>query len=380
LPASIDAYLLGGGGDDEFHVYNDFADSNSGNDTTATLLGQVLVSLKVSDYGVDESAGNDFLLLRDVGDTSADTIAFAATRLGQAPSQRVVTTIDGLFDAGTGVDVTYSQVERLTLELGSGSDTVNMDFQGLSDELAVATILGNQGDETYQFLTSSGMTNDMTLHGHAGTDKFVFADAAILYGVGSLLDGGAGVDTVDFTAYLSGRELRLEGQALVDGYWGYEDGWADGARFDNIDSLLASNAAGDTVRGPALDTFWRLTGKDTGTVWNLPTAVPPRRPSALDPCDFEDTCDLPTGRQIDHVRQFRECSRQLGARLVRNRTVVPAFGEPGRRRQSGVEAGYAGLPPVDGARGGGSAVGHGDGGGNQPLLDRVRFGLDRVAA
>jgi Ca2+-binding RTX toxin-like protein len=111
----------------------------------------------------------------------------------------------------------------------------------------------------------------------------------VLNGTGSLLDGGSGIDTVDFSAYLTGREMRLEGQAAIDGYWGDEASWADGAKFDNIDSLLASNAVGDTVRSPAQDTFWRLTGRDAGGVWNLPTADIVTPPPALDPCDFEDT-------------------------------------------------------------------------------------------
>jgi Ca2+-binding RTX toxin-like protein len=81
----------------------------------------------------------------------------------------------------------------------------------------------------------------------------------------------------------------LEGQATIDGYWGDEDGWADGARFDNIDAVLASNAAGDVIRGPAQDTFWQLAGRDSGTVWNLPAADVVTPPPALDPCDFEDT-------------------------------------------------------------------------------------------
>jgi Ca2+-binding RTX toxin-like protein len=280
LPATVTVTLLGGAGNDEFRIYSDNDTVTPSDDTTSLILGQILVSPQGLDEltdGSDESGGNDTLVIRDFGDSSADTVSVLArtttvTRIVNGAINNnvstVVTEIDGLFDAGTGVDISLSQIEILILDLGSAGDTINLDFDGLSDELDSVTISGNAGADVINVLSStpSTKTTATLLNGNTGDDRFVFSDGAVLRGAASRLDGGAGNDTLDFAAFQSSRSIYLTALGATDGYQGYEAGWTTGAAFRNLDVLIGSGQAADFLYGPNRDTTWGLTGANAGKV------------------------------------------------------------------------------------------------------------------
>jgi Ca2+-binding RTX toxin-like protein len=279
LPAEITVNMLGGAGNDEFRIYDDNNTISSSDDTTSLILGQVLVSPQGLDElvdGSDEPGGQDRLVIRDFGDSSADTVSLltriaTATRVVNGEIVEVdatVTDIDGLFDAGAGVDISFSQIEILTLDLGTAGDTIDVSFDGLSDELDSVTISGNAGADVFNVLTSTAATKPTTtvLLGGAGDDQFVFSDAAVFRGASSVINGNAGNDTLDFTAYQSSRNIYLTAVGPTDGYQGYESDWTTGASFQNVDVLMGSGQAADFLYGADRNTTWALTGSDAGKV------------------------------------------------------------------------------------------------------------------
>ncbi|HND53272.1 MAG TPA: calcium-binding protein, partial [Pirellulaceae bacterium] len=240
LPATVTATLLGGGGNDQFQIYY----NSGGGDTVDGILGQVVVS----PVGNDESGGSDSLTVRDVSDASGDTFTLTSTA------------IDGLFDSGAGVDITYAQIESLTINLGTGADSATLNFGGVSGELTSVSITGNDGADSFSFSSSTGSGNTTSISGNANSDSFIFADGAQLLGAASSLNGNAGADTLDFSAFAGGRSVLLTGTGGTDGYAGNEAAWTAGASFTNIDTLVGSSGATDLLTGANLNNYWNLTG------------------------------------------------------------------------------------------------------------------------
>jgi len=94
---------------------------------------------------------------------------------------------------------------------------------------------------------------DDLVAGHGGDDLFIFPEGAFLRGP---LDGGSGSDTADFSAQSAPITTVITGLGTSDGFAGIINAQA----FDNLDILIASNAAGDS-----------LTGRDAAASWNLNT-------------------------------------------------------------------------------------------------------------
>ncbi|RLB70480.1 MAG: hypothetical protein DRH04_03515, partial [Deltaproteobacteria bacterium] len=99
-------------------------------------------------------------------------------------------------------------------------------------------------------------TSFENLSGGTGADTFAFADGTSLSGQA---DGGLGIDTLDFSAYLTPRSVTLIGLGSLDGYAGTTSTLNDG--FDNINALLGSSAQ---------DSF---TGMNTASTFDLNTST-----------------------------------------------------------------------------------------------------------
>jgi hypothetical protein len=89
------------------------------------------------------------------------------------------------------------------------------------------------------------------LSGGAVADTFIFADGSSLSGI---VDGGDGVNALDYSAYTIDVTVNLE------------TGEATGiAGMENIQNLVGGQAAA-TIIGPDTDTLWNITGTDAGDV------------------------------------------------------------------------------------------------------------------
>ena len=145
-------------------------------------------------------AGSDTLSIDDSGDTTANTGTLTATTLAGL----------GLGPSG----LTYGTIESLTVNLGSGADTLTVTGTGGS-----AVIMGNDGNDT---LNAAASAQAITLHGGNGDDilssgsgnDVLMGDAGNDTLDGGFLfdthDGGAGVDTVTYDFYSGGIIANLE--------------------------------------------------------------------------------------------------------------------------------------------------------------------------
>ncbi|HXF83080.1 MAG TPA: LEPR-XLL domain-containing protein, partial [bacterium] len=108
--------------------------------------------------------------------------------------------------------------------------------------------IGGQGEAS---LDETALAGVEALDGGADVDEFVFGDGADF---GGTLDGGAGADRIDYSAYTS--------PVSVDLATGAATGTAGTAGIDAI----TGGAGSDTLRGPAVDATWTISGPNAGVV------------------------------------------------------------------------------------------------------------------
>ncbi|MCS6813092.1 MAG: hypothetical protein NZ772_05905, partial [Cyanobacteria bacterium] len=114
------------------------------------------------------------------------------------------------------------------------------------------TITGaNSGHLNSIFPNGLRFTNVGNLTGGSGSDVFVFADGATVSGI---VDGGAGVDRLDYSAYTTPVTVNLANNTATG---------TGGIR--NIEGLTGGQG-NNTLIGANTPNTWRLTGQDQGTV------------------------------------------------------------------------------------------------------------------
>ncbi len=101
------------------------------------------------------------------------------------------------------------------------------------------------------------------LTGNADTDSFIFSDGASVSGA---IDGAGGHDTLDWSAYTTGREVGLTDTGDEDGFNGTEASIGGVGGFSNIDEVIGSSATDDTLTGANLPNAWSITDEDIGTL------------------------------------------------------------------------------------------------------------------
>ncbi|HXV75428.1 MAG TPA: hypothetical protein VD788_03850, partial [Candidatus Polarisedimenticolaceae bacterium] len=95
------------------------------------------------------------------------------------------------------------------------------------------------------------------LGGNVGDDDFVFADGASVTGG---IDGGGGVNTLDYSAYTAGNVVTVSlGSGAVTGL----------GSVASIQEVLGGQGTGDTLIGPDADAEWHITGENAGTVLGI---------------------------------------------------------------------------------------------------------------
>ena len=243
--------ILGGTGNDTLGS----ADGSflSGFDTAASILDDYRAEIDVITGGAgDDQIGAGYGDDVDGGEGS-DTLFLS---LGGSPTGLTVST-EGL----TGSGVTFigttrvTGVERLgTLRLTNYNDIVNVTTQD-----TLVTVLGGAGDDTFFSNRSS-----VAMYGEAGNDRFVSGPA------GDIIDGGDGVDTVDYLNATAAMTVRLAsgvgggGDQLtaIENVTG--SGFADSLAGDASANRLEGGAGNDTlIGGGGVDTLAGGAGDDT---------------------------------------------------------------------------------------------------------------------
>ena len=229
--------VLGGLGNDLIQIFD------AGN-TVDNIFAAIAV------FGED---GTDTLTLDDSGDVTGDD-TFEVTS----------TTIEGI-SSSPGTDVTFTDIDNLNVTGTAGNDTINVNL-GAPLDLNNVEINGSGGDDTFNLQNSTPPGVDTRLNGDAGLDDFIFLASNVLTGV---IDGGADVDTIDYSSYTPAVHVILNALGTTDGFRGTEATsiletlLATG--FDNIDNLIGS-AGVDTLQGPDLSNYWGITSTDEGFI------------------------------------------------------------------------------------------------------------------
>ncbi len=253
VPANIESYVLSLG---------DGADTYSG--AGSSVAGAVFPG-PIAVYG---SAGNDTFNQGALatpsesiyGGSGTDTVSYASrtaaltVTLGAGANDGLAGEADNLADdlevvtGGTGDDTfTAAAAVAITFNGGAGADT-------LEGSSADDTLNGGAGADTLR-----GKEGDDTLNGDDGDDSFDEEDGSVANGA-DVFNGGAGVDTVDYSARTADLAVTMDGVDPNDG----ESGEGDNVKSD-VENVKCG-AGDDTVTGnTSHNNIWGGDGDDTLT-------------------------------------------------------------------------------------------------------------------
>ena len=186
-----------------------------------------------------------------VGEDTINLVAFdmdfAATVMINGDAENDTITLDaGAVPAGAGA---------FTLNGLDGNDILTIN----SDLPVGSAVNGGIGDDDFNVNVS--VTSNF--NGEAGVDDFVLADGVTVTGA---VDGGAGSDTLDFSAFTTTRNVILTNTGATDGFDGTEAAITGG--FDNIETVLGGTATDDSITGIDDAATWDIAGTNTYTSTN----------------------------------------------------------------------------------------------------------------
>ncbi len=223
--------VTGGAGNDHItgDQYANVLSGNGGNDQIYGLGGADTLIGGAGDDDLYGGDGNDRYVFADGwgADEVFETSGAGSDKLdfGTVTADLLITLVD--------IDVT------------DGTNTVHHAGNNLE------AIQAGEGNDTFLVTTNQSLT----LLGGGGSDQFVLSNGVTLTGV---VDGQAGYDTLDLSAYATIRNVVLTGTGSVDGFSGTEN--AISGSFTNIDQILGSSSAGGSLTGRNSDATFELDG------------------------------------------------------------------------------------------------------------------------
>jgi hypothetical protein len=235
--------VTAGGGSDVFNV-----------SPTAMNFGNIAGALTLAGGG-----GTNTLTINDQNDAAADTYSLATGSV-----QRTGT-------AG----LTYTGMQGVTVNGGSGSVTYNVNSTGAGTSLSLNGGSGNNtliGPNTTQTWTISGVNSGSlgsqvsfsamrNLVGGTGSDTFKFTGTSGSV-AGTISGGSAGTDKLDYSGLTAAQgpisvNLQTSAATRING------GVAGG--FNHIVSLAGSASTADILTGTNADTTWTIKSANGGT-------------------------------------------------------------------------------------------------------------------
>ncbi|MHC4874971.1 MAG: choice-of-anchor D domain-containing protein [Planctomycetota bacterium] len=198
LPGTVTLSLFGGQGDDHFLIFDQDAMGDEAN--TVDMIEGVLLIAPTGGVGQDaedENGTTDRLMIVDRGDATGDNV------MTTGPIFVNSTTINGLFDSGTGTDITYSStiIDELILVTSGGDDHIDVDFGGVGNELDVIEIYSSGGADRF----------DVDSDTPAGAVARLDGDENVTVNAVSSPNTGANDDILDFETLPDGRIVDLFG-------------------------------------------------------------------------------------------------------------------------------------------------------------------------
>ena len=263
--------ILGGAGNDSLigdnnantlrgGLGNDLLDGRGGVDLLDESNASVDLTIDLSDTGIQTTG---------LGDDQIWNIENVST--GSGNDDITGNGSDNILSGGSGAD-TYHFADNWGIDqiIETEADANRIDFSLVTADLTISladTGSVTSGLYTFSFTTSlfteftAGSGNDnftldgslaIDLNGGAGADEFSFNDGATLSGS---IDGSAGSDSLNLSAYSDGLSFTLTDAGSVDGYQGEIASGLDAilSGFDNIDALVGSATTDDELNGLDVD-------------------------------------------------------------------------------------------------------------------------------
>jgi acrosin len=157
-----------------------------------------------------------------------------------------------VFDPNWASDAVFENTgegnDTLDLSTVSANLTVTLSSETVTDGINLVAFTGNQiekvqtgsGADTFTIDTN----RDISLAGGNGADQFNFSDGVLLNGS---IDGQAGEDVLNLSAYTTPRSVVLNGLGSVDGFAGQEAALT--GSFTDIDSIIGTASTSDSFTG-----------------------------------------------------------------------------------------------------------------------------------
>ena len=202
--------------------------------------------------GADDFVFTDGVTVNGVidGGAGANTLDFSADTTAQNVTLTGLGGTDGFAGTEAAVSGGFTNINAII-----GSATASPQTLTGANLNAVWSIAASGADSYTVGANTLAFTNYQNLTGGTGNDQFVFANGATFGGV---LDGGAGVNTLNLSAYTTATKAALTGLGGMGGYVGTVSGITG---FTDMQTLIGSATAGST-----------LTGLNAAAVWSLGTA------------------------------------------------------------------------------------------------------------
>ncbi|MBL1140580.1 MAG: hypothetical protein HND53_00945 [Proteobacteria bacterium] len=251
-------------------------DGQAGTNTLnyAALAGPISVTVNAlgGTTGFAGAAGSASQIIGTIDDIT-DLTGSAGTDTFTGRDSVAAFEIDGsnrYCDAGAacaGRIINLSSVENLTGGSAADTYTVTANHTG--------NLTGGNGDNIFNFANvgaGTGLTGNVVTG--TGADTFNFGTptgappGTNRYTIIGSLDGGNGADAINYSGSALNETINITGAGSTDGSQGTFTGNAGDAAlisagFDNINSFTGNGLG--TFTGPNVNTFWNITGANSGT-------------------------------------------------------------------------------------------------------------------
>ncbi len=167
------------------------------------------------------------------------------------------------FGANWGVDQVHESIDQGSdwLDFSTVTDDLMIDLSNMNISYAAnlvtqpdtfgENIQAGSGDDLFMINTE----RHVSLFGGPGADQFVFSDGVLLTGN---IDGQAGEDILDLSAYATPRLITLMDIGDVDGFKGLEA--SINGFFTNVDTVIGTGSASDEFTGANGTAVFDLSG------------------------------------------------------------------------------------------------------------------------
>jgi len=229
----------------------------SGNNTFTGPNGNTLWEITGTNAGLVNGGQYTFSAFANlIGGLLADHFTFDN-------GQGVTGTING--GAGANIFDYSAYVAAVSVNIGAGTATGTGGFSNIQSFIggmaSTDTLVGPNSTNTWSITTNNaGNINSSAftfsafenLTGGSMNDSFAFSNGVTIQGT---LDGGSGVNTLDYTAYVAEVDVNI-GAGTATGTGGIA----------NIQDFIGGMALTNTLTGPNSANTWSITGSNTGNI------------------------------------------------------------------------------------------------------------------